>query len=248
MKLRAVCLLFAVALVSPAPAQDAAPRSRVPHSASPLRDPDFGVESRGVTLEREVQMYQWREVDTDDGPRYRKAWSPLAVDSSRFAQPQGHENPPLSFPIDPARWNATRSFTLGGHPLDPAIEVHAGQWRTLRPDPARVPPNLAASFQPDGEGLSSSQDPRRPQIGDIRLRWRERRAAPIATPIALRDGRWVADTSVQAPVPAPAAAAEGAPGDATSQQAPLRMFIYVGAIAAILGLLALVLLRRGRRR
>lgn len=242
-------LLFAVALVAPAPAQDAAPRSRVPQSATALRDPDFGVESRGVTLEREVEMYQWREVDTDEGPRYRKAWSPLAVDSSRFAQPGGHENPPMSFPIEPARWSAARSFTLDGRPLVPAVAVQPGQWRTLRPDPARVPPNLAASFQPDGAGgLISSQDRRDPQVGDIRLRWRERRAAPITTPVALRNGRWVADAKAQASAAAPAATAgDAAPGDTASQQSTLRMLVYAGAVAAILGLLTLVALRRRRR-
>lgn len=225
-------LLLALAAACGARAQDATPRS-----SPPLRDPDFGVESRGAMLERRVQMYQWRETGAGSTSRYQKTWSATAIDSTRFVQPQGHDNP-SGLPIEAARWKA-ESFTLDGQPLDATIQVDVGDWRALRPDPAHVPPNLAASFQPDGAGLASSADPRDRQIGDLRLRWRERLAKPIVQPIALVDGRWIADWASEAPAPV-------APGDAKLQRPPLRLYVYSAAIATIFVLLAFVLLLRRR--
>ena len=148
-----------------------------------LRDPEFGVTARGaVGLERNVAMYQWKR----DGNAYAKAWSGNAVDSSGFSP--GHENP-ADIPLRSRRWMPGRVL-LDGHPVAPeAIEALA-TWKPLRPDFSALPGNLSATFQPEGDGLGSAANPVHPEVGDLRITWRERRMPPTREPLVLRDVEW----------------------------------------------------------
>jgi hypothetical protein len=56
---------------------------------------------------------------------------------------------------------------------------------------SRLPANLAASFQPEGEGLGSAENPLEPQVGDVRVSWRELVLPPLAGKVIQRDGTWV---------------------------------------------------------
>lgn len=66
-----------------------------------LADEDFGVSANAVRLSRSVEIFQWvqhKEEDDDDKRptySYRTDWVSEPVDSSRFDQPAGHQNPPL---------------------------------------------------------------------------------------------------------------------------------------------------------
>jgi hypothetical protein len=148
-----------------------------------VEDRDFGVRTSQFGLDRRVEMFQWQR-DGDD--RYEQVWKPALVDASGFAP--GHDNP-LSFPLESRRWWAT-DVTLDGKPLDLAVLKALGQWQDFRPGFTRLPANLAATFQPEGDGLGSSINPLDPKIGDLRIYWRELYLPPLAGHVELRDGRW----------------------------------------------------------
>lgn len=200
----AIVFVLALAMASPALAERLRP--------APVRDPDFGVEAAAIALERRVEMYQWVEVEGGATPRYALQWRAGLVDSSRFREPRGHANP-SEFPIVGARWQSA-TVTLDGHPVDPAAFARSEGWRALRPDPARLPPNMAVSFGPDGEGLTSAGDPADPQLGDVRLRWRMLPAPEAPEGLVLQGGRWVLPGATQPVGPTTPAASTDAIADA----------------------------------
>src|SRR5690606_456040 len=152
-----------------------------PELDQPLRDPDFGVRTRETGLERVVEMYQWRPAANG----YARGWSSEPVDSAGFA-PE-HENP--AFPLHSQRWLPGR-VTVDGVPLDEEVLATLGEWREFRPSFSALPGNLAATFQPEGDGLGSAENPLAPQVGDLHIQWRERVLPPLAERIELREGAW----------------------------------------------------------
>jgi hypothetical protein len=181
----AACLAFA-SMLAPARAiaQDAAPPgpSATPQPDASVRDPDFGVVARHFGLQRQVEMFQWRP--RGDGG-YERAWSDIALDSSAFAP--GHDNPP--FPLRNRQWVA-KEVRVDGLPLDPAVLSTLGRWEPFRPSFSALPGNLAATFQPQGDGLGTAENPMAPQVGDLQIHWRELRLPPLGDRIALDGGRW----------------------------------------------------------
>lgn len=174
----AVLLLLAVAL----PVSAQTEPEGLPDPGAALVDPDFKVATRQFGLDRRVEMYQWRTGDAG----YERVWHGGLIDSAGFDAE--HANPPR-LPLDNRRWWAEKP-TLDGRPLDPSVLRSLGEWRVMRPNFSRLPANLAASFQPEGEGLGSAENPLDPQIGDLRVSWRELVLPPMAGKVALRDGMW----------------------------------------------------------
>lgn len=161
---------------------DAAPEGSLA-SGGELVDREFGVDTQRFGLDRRVEMFQW--LRTGDG-RYERAWKAALVDSSGFAP--GHENPP-SIALDSLRvW--AQDATLDGWPIDVTVLKVLGRWEDFRPNFSRLPGNLSATFQPDGDGLTSSENPLDPQIGDLRVTWRELVLPPLAGRVRLVDGTW----------------------------------------------------------
>lgn len=201
-----------------------------PQPERSVRDPDFGVVARHFGLERRVAMYQWHATARG----YARGWSERPLDSAGFAP--GHDNPP--FPLQSRRWLA-RKITVDGRPLDASVLERLGQWREFRPSFNALPGNLAATFQPQGDGLGSAENPLAPQIGDLRIHWRELRLPPLQDRIVLREGRWQLREDA---LPAAVAAAPPAPAPAPAR-APWR-WIAGGALVL---LLAAAIVRRRRR-
>lgn len=233
----ATCLLLANA--APLRAQSRAPDAPVgePTTQGTLRDPEFGVRTRQPGLQRRVEMYQWRRA----GSGYARVWSEEPIASGGH-DPQ-HANPG-AFPIRTRYW-ISRRVTLDGRPLQEDVFKEFGVWRAFRPGFDALPGNLAATFQPEGDGLSSAENPLDPQIGDLRITWRELRLPPLAGKVALEDGVWVPAArgdSADATVGEPAVREGGAAGAARSS----RGWVLAGACALVL--LALVLVLRRRRR
>ena len=173
----------ALALLVAAVAAQAQTPAGAPQIRQVPRDAEFGVGTRhGFGLERRVQMYQWHVA----GQGYASAWSTNPVDSSGFAP--GYENPP-GFPLRSRRWMSGQ-IVVDGVPLAPEVVEELGRWRPLRPDFAALPGNLAATFQPEGDGLGSAENPLAPRIGDLRITWRELVLPPLKDRVRLRDGAW----------------------------------------------------------
>jgi hypothetical protein len=72
-----------------------------------LEDPEFGIAATAIKLIREVEMYQWVQIEksgektsvggtteTTTTYTYQKEWKDSPVDSSKFKVTSGYENPP----------------------------------------------------------------------------------------------------------------------------------------------------------
>jgi hypothetical protein len=160
--------------------------SGTPQVVEPPRDRQFNVSAVTPQLLRQVQMFQWREVGSGAGRHYEMDWVDHAVDASRFAQPQGHDNQG-AFPFDSAGYFAP-GVRLADYRLAPAI-VHAlpGAASVIRADLAHIPANLAATFQAVDGALVTSAHPGSPQLGDLRVRWAATPLQPV-TVVARVDG------------------------------------------------------------
>ena len=174
-------------------------------------------------------MYQWRVGERG----YETAWHPALIDSAGFDP--AHANPER-FPIEKRRWWAEEPM-LDGRPLDPAVLRTLGEWRVLHPGFSRLPANLAASFQPEGDGLGSAENPLEPKVGDLRITWRELVLPPLAGRVVLREGTWqLADDPA---VPRPAATSLAEPQHAQ------RVWPFIG-LALLVVAAGVVAVRRWR--
>lgn len=153
-----------------------------PVRSAVVQDREFGVRTAQFGLDRQVEMYQWYR----NGDRYEQVWKPALVDSAGFAP--GHGNP-SAFPLESLRWWAS-DVRLDGKPVDLSVLKALGKWQDFRPGFSRLPTNLAATFQPEGDGLGSAINPLDPQVGDLRIHWRELHLPALAGRVELRDGRW----------------------------------------------------------
>jgi len=191
-----------------------------------VRDAEFGVSARHFGLERRVAMLQWQQV----GDGYAPVWNEKPIDSREF--PPGKTNPG-EFPLPGRRWIAP--VTIDGKPVAPEVIDRLGQWRGFRPNFSALPGNLAATFQPEGDGLGSAENPLDPQVGDLRIDWRELTLPPLGGKVELRDGRWVLAAGARA----------GAPVAPSATKRPRGPWLLGGG-ALLLALAAFALFRRRR--
>ena|SRR5450432_97343 len=137
--------------------------------SQPPRDPQFGIAVDAAILLREVSMYQWRERCNGGSCRYDTVWSGRPIDSRKFREPAGHENPAL--PIAEARFVAGE-IRLDGLAVDP--ELAAAQLAAVDypVHATALPPNLAATFREIDGNLYAGGDPSRPSVGELRVSYR----------------------------------------------------------------------------
>jgi hypothetical protein len=222
MRFAAFALLLALA--GGIRAQEAVPQPRgQPMVAHAPRDAEFGVIARGFGLQRQVEMLQWRK----DGDGYRKEWSAEPIDSSGYAQANRN---PGEFPLQTRYWIAADA-TLDGKPIDDDVLKEYGTWRDFRPGFSALPANLAATFQPEGDGLGTADNPLDPQIGDLRVHWRELELPPLAGKVALQGGVWIPASDA---VPESVVATSDTVADATSAK-PDRWILWL-AVAVVLAI------------
>lgn len=233
--MRFAVLALLLALAGGAHAQQAAQPQGRPTAAHPPRDTAFGVTARGFGLQRRVEMLQWRRF----GPGYRKEWSEQPIDSSGYAQ--AYRNPG-DFPIETRYWIAADT-TLDGRNVDDDVLKEFGEWRDFRPGFSALPANLAATFQPEGDGLGTADNPLDPQIGDLRVHWRVLELPPLAGKVALQGGVWIPASDA---VPANVVAADDTVADAAVPSKSPRWSWWMAA-AVVLALGGAWWLRRRRR-
>ena len=223
-------MLAGLCVFAPGAAAQLAPLD-APQPDRTVRDPEFGVVARHLGLERQVEMLQWQA--TPGG--YAKTWSAQAIDSSGYAP--GHQNPG-ALPLRTRRWVA-KSVNIAGKPVDPQVIRAFAEWRDFRPSFAALPGNLAATFQPEGDGLGSAENPLDPQIGDLRIRWRDLVLPLLDGKIALRNGRWQPVAEAAPPV-------EGRAGSPATAPASAWWRLWPWLIGALV-LLLIGAVRRRRR-
>ena len=200
-----------------------------------LRDPDFGVSTRQPGLQRHVEMYQW----TRAGNGYVLAWRGARVDSSGFAP--GHDNP-KAMPLREREWHARVS--LDGRRVPDDIVARLGEWRRFRPNFSALPGNMSATFQPEGDGLGSAENPLAPRVGDLRVTWRAFVLPPLADRLVLQDDAW----TLRAAPAVPAAAAPGPLADSQPQPRHSSGWLFfTGAGVVLLGAVVAVMRRRRRK-
>jgi hypothetical protein len=207
-----------------------------PDPGASLVDPDFKVRTREFGLDRRVEMYQWRYSEQG----YERVWHDALIDSTSLDS--AHANPP-KLPIENRLWWAEKP-TLDGRPVDPQVLRSLGEWRMLRPNFSRLPANLAASFQPEGEGLGSAENPLDPHIGDLRVSWRELVLPPLAGKVVLRNGVWrlASDPADSGSANVPSARVAGVKRDHAQRMWPF----FAGTLVIIVALVVTVRRRRHR--
>ncbi|GAB3357783.1 hypothetical protein GCM10027430_27460 [Lysobacter tyrosinilyticus] len=209
-----------------------------PDPGPALVDPDFRVNTHEFGLDRRVEMYQWRISDQG----YERVWHGALIDSAGFDT--AHQNP-SGFPLDNERWWAPQP-TLDGKPLDADVLRSLGEWRVLRPNFSRLPANLAASFQPEGDGLGSAENPLDPQIGDLRVSWRELVLPSLTGKVMLREGQW--RRVEEAPEVAPTEEPASAPANPRHPERTQRLWPVFGTGLAVLIAIVVTIRRRRHRR
>ena len=230
--LRAAAALVLLFVAGVAHAQAVIEPEGAPVAGGVLTDREFGVDTRQFGLDRRVEMYQWRRGEQG----YEKVWNAAPIDSGGFEP--GHDNP-KRLPLENVRWWASAP-TLDAQPLDADVLRSLGEWRVLHPNFSRLPANLAASFQPEGDGLGSAENPLEPEIGDLRITWRELVLPPLTGKVALRDGAWRRVSVPNEVDPNPAASAPLRERGKTQRMWPF----FGGALVVIVA--AFVALRRRR--
>lgn len=146
-----------------------------------LSDPVLGIKVEALKLRRNVEMYQWKEESKSETRKklgggeetvttysYVKDWAGDFIDSSKFKNQAGHENPRL--PMESEDWTAT-PITVGAYTLSPGLAGQIGGFTTVRGDDAVELPETVASkkLHRSVDGFYLGEDPAKPMVGDVRV-------------------------------------------------------------------------------
>jgi len=184
----------------PAAAADAANEGKLIHlsgeaiTTEPLSDPVFGLSATALRLGRVVNMYQWKEgkeetttkrsdgsTETKTTYRYTKTWAGSRLDSSKFQQPEGHQNPP-SLPVTADSFVA-QNATLGSFKLPLRLLVKMKGDQPLVPtagDLEKVPSPWNAKLHVFESGFYHGVDPVNPAIGDLKITFQHLPPGPFS--------------------------------------------------------------------
>jgi len=158
----------------------------------PLTDPEFGISTPAARLVRTVEVYQWKEESRTETRKnlggsedkvttytYALVWSEPRIDSGRFHDPGGHENPQLRYRRFEA---AARDATLGAfRPGEAALRRLAAN-EEFRVDPSAAPAlreRFGYATVADGR-IFVGAEPDRPRLGDLRVSYRVARVGPVS--------------------------------------------------------------------
>lgn len=173
--------------------------SSIAHANAPVQDPVTGATFAALVVNRKVEMFQWREDEdtntekkfgggtrTISTYRYDRAWSDQLIDSNKFAHSLGHANP-TSMPISAATIPAAR-VTVGSYvvPTDLLSKLQTN------PQLLAVSPALAAQVARKLHDktyamenvLYIGENPSAPQVGDLKVSYRQASAGTPVTVIA----------------------------------------------------------------
>lgn len=144
-------------------------------ATKPAADPIFGVGVQALKLQRNVEMYQWKEKSTKSKKEnvggsettkteytYEKVWSSTHLDSGNFKIPAGHQNPG-SMPYESAAFVPAK-VKLGGFVLASSFLDELQADTRLDAKASKLPPGGVQH----GGGIYIG-DPATAAIGDVRI-------------------------------------------------------------------------------
>lgn len=144
-------------------------------ATKPVVDPTFGVGVQALRLGRTVEMYQWKEVSSSSTKKkvggsetktteytYEKQWSATHIDSGRFQDPDGHQNPG-AMPYESATF-APKQVKLGGFVLATSFVEELPADTKFDARAAKLPTGAVQN----GGGVYIG-DPSSAEIGDVRI-------------------------------------------------------------------------------
>lgn len=163
-----------------------------------LEDAEFGVSAEGLRLERRVETFQWVEdvtrerrdrlgggEETVETFSYRTTWRSGIVDSSRFAVPDGHQNP--GSPRFQGATFAASDVRLGVFRLPDFITSGLGGAQDLPVGHLDEASEVVREAGRVANGMIYFGSPEAPEVGDTRVAFRVVPAGPVSV-IAARQG------------------------------------------------------------
>ena len=160
---------------------------------APLVDPEFGVSTVALKLDRKVEMYQWKQEEHSETRKnlggseetvttytYSKVWSDEAIDSQRFKRSSDHVNPPMRYKSTSL---VARDAAIGAYRPGPPVLIKLSADQAVRADAALLNPIKARLRGPaeinDGQ-IYLGESAANPRLGDIRINYFAAPNGPIS--------------------------------------------------------------------
>lgn len=169
-----------------------------------LRDVDFQVVSKGLRLQRQVELFQWHE-ETESAKqsnssrgekrevRYEQKWSRKPIDSSKFKQPEQHRNPAPRYREQ--TYDAPK-IQVGVYELSDSLKSAISNWTDIALDIDSImlalPEEQWEHFSGDVNQLyysTTGGSPDSPQVGDLRIKFTECLPTDVSVAAKLQGGR-----------------------------------------------------------
>ncbi|XP_063072559.1 transmembrane protein 43 [Engraulis encrasicolus] len=148
------------------------------HTAQALHDPNYRIALQAVKLKRQVEMYQWVEYQeskdyVEDGEQksettytYNTEWKSEVINSRNFDKEIGHMNP-SAMAVESVTVVAPEVW-VGPFSLSKGLVDQINNFQTL--SLAGLPWSAVDPFlSVDGDYFYHTQNPRRPEVGDVRV-------------------------------------------------------------------------------
>ncbi len=140
-----------------------------------LADTETGQSFEVLKLQRQVEMYQWMEVQ-HVGEKlvatYAKVWSRTLIDSSKFLESSQYANPKL-MPYTEREWTAPAP-KLGAFRMPEELFARYNEFEVLpltAEDVQRIPATLKKQAHVKDGLLHLTKDPAVPAVGAVRFRY-----------------------------------------------------------------------------
>jgi hypothetical protein len=168
-------------------------------TADTLRDNDFHIVINAIKLQRNVEMFQWKQREESKTQKklgggeetvttytYEKVWADDAISSSNFKHPEGHQNPGAMRYENSQQ--AAQTVTLAAFTLSSSLAEKMSSFTDLTVSPDA---SLPSGVKPYGTGYYAGDNPGSPQIGDLKITFRIVRPA-IVSVVAQQQGTMLA--------------------------------------------------------
>lgn len=148
-----------------------------------LVDSTLGIDVNAINLDRKVQMYQWEEhVKTETQSQvggsekqiktysYTKSWSDNLIDSSKFNDQAGHQNPAV-MPVNSQSQYADK-VTVGDFTIPRSLVTQIDVSKPIELSEAnkdKLNAKLNKSVELINNELYVGADPQTPQLGDLKI-------------------------------------------------------------------------------